>query len=573
MVFWTAGAQKPAAPRTLEEYPSGLGLGAAFAEGWRRNPAMSLADSTALDIAERGAPTYGFRAPGPRQEPDSALLSAAEANQWFGIPGELTFDHAIPARAARLRYEWKRDELRRRSALARASQSTGAALARMGASFLAQALDPVNLAASFIPVVGEARYARLIQLAGTSAFARGGVRAGVGAVEGAVGAAIVEPLVWQGARVRGEQYDLWDSLANVGYGAALGGGLHSIGGAGADVVRSYLTRRRAGKLTAGEQLVESIGRPTHEAATQGAIAAVSEGRPVRVAEVLAVVDPRTKVPEFRAREDDIAGSIEQFADRAVKTQDNAYLRTGPVPAATIDAARSAGVNLEGFNHVMQGDDIRHTLRRHATDPIPVTPADLARVPDIIATADRVTTAQTGRGAPALVFSKREGNLVTVVEEVRAGKKRLAFKTMYFQRIDDGGSGGPGAIDAPAPDYNPDGTPQSLRPQDQILAREPGTAQSIGDTVREINAPDPAEAEAIQRIEAETAKSLAAPEDLQAEIQRQQELLDEELALLGDDLDAADRAALEQAKDIDRQAREEGAAYEAAAACFIRSGGA
>ena len=174
MVFWTHGAQKPAAPRFLEEYSTGAGLGAAFEQAWAQNPVRSIADIETLETAELGSRISRF---GGRRAPDSELMSAEEANHWFGIAGELTFDQPARARAARIRYDWKRDEIRRRDILARASQTTLAAAGRLGASFVAQALDPLNIASAFIPVVGEARYARMLQLAATP-MSRFGVRAG-----------------------------------------------------------------------------------------------------------------------------------------------------------------------------------------------------------------------------------------------------------------------------------------------------------------------------------------------------------------------------------------------------------
>lgn len=582
MVFWTRGPEKPAAPRVLEEYSSGLGIGAALEEAWVGNPLIGAIYSAQRDVAERGAPIPQLDLVGPpgaqqpREAPDSEIMSAQEANHWFGIPGELTFDSDTPARAAQLRYDWKRDELRRRDILDRASQTTGAALARMGASFVAQAADPLNIAMSFIPVVGEARYARLLQLAGSSAFRRAAVRGAVGAIEGAAGAALVEPLVYAGYQARGQQYDLWDSLANVGYGAALGGGLHSIGGAGFDAVRSYTARRRAGKLTDGEMLVENIGRPTHEAMTQGAINQLQDGRRVAVAEGLDVVEPAAKYPVYRADESDISGSIERFADQVTGKQDHSYLQIGEVAPSTIAAAKEIGFDLTGYHHVMQGDDIRHALERHGpgsavpANEVPVTAAELAKVPEIIANPDRVIAVRTKDGHAAIQFNKRMGNTHIVVEEVRGRKKRLAFKTMVIRRAggagDGGIKGGSGGPDLSDGSLLP-GDLQTIRPN-----REPGTAAaSVGDTVREINAPDEIEAQAIARIEAETAKSLEAPEDIQAEIQHHSELLAEETALLGDELDARDRAVLEEGKAIDSQAAEEGKAYDAASICMVKNG--
>jgi hypothetical protein len=87
-----------------------------------------------------------------------------------------------------------------------------------------------------VPVVGEARYAAMLGRA-ASPLGRAGVRAGVGAVQGAAGAAILEPLPLLAARQDQTEYGLSDSLANIALGGLLGGGLHSVGGAVSDAMR------------------------------------------------------------------------------------------------------------------------------------------------------------------------------------------------------------------------------------------------------------------------------------------------------------------------------------------------
>lgn len=107
----------------------------------------------------------------------------------------------------------------------------------VGTSLLVSAIDPLNLAAAFIPVVGEARYAKLMASAGESVIARAGVRAGVGAGSGAVGMAVLEPLDYAARRQEGQDYGMADALRAVLYGAAFGSVLHTAGGGIADVYR------------------------------------------------------------------------------------------------------------------------------------------------------------------------------------------------------------------------------------------------------------------------------------------------------------------------------------------------
>lgn len=128
----------------------------------------------------------------------------------------------------------KTEELQRQAILARAPRTVGAGLGRLGLTLATSFADPLTVASAFVPVVGEARYAAMLQRAGSSVAARAGVRAVVGAAEGGVGAAITEPIIYAAKQQEQADYTLADSLLNIGLGTVFGGGLHVVGGAVAD---------------------------------------------------------------------------------------------------------------------------------------------------------------------------------------------------------------------------------------------------------------------------------------------------------------------------------------------------
>lgn len=103
----------------------------------------------------------------------------------------------------------------------------------LGAYLAVQAKDPIGAATAFIPVVGPARYANMIKGA-ASPLGRAGIRAGVGAAEGALGAAVLEPLAYLGAQSLGDDYGAYNSFMNISFGAGLGGSISSGVGAIAD---------------------------------------------------------------------------------------------------------------------------------------------------------------------------------------------------------------------------------------------------------------------------------------------------------------------------------------------------
>jgi hypothetical protein len=102
---------------------------------------------------------------------------------------------------------------------------------RGGAMLLAGLADPLNVASAFVPVVREARVASMLARAGESGLARAGARAAIGAAEGFAGAAALEVPTYGLRTAMQDDYSLTDSLVNMAFGTALGGGMHAVGGA------------------------------------------------------------------------------------------------------------------------------------------------------------------------------------------------------------------------------------------------------------------------------------------------------------------------------------------------------
>ena len=217
---------------------------AAFDQAMFENPTSAARRIGELNRAEQGDvispayPAYGI--PERRAEPETPLLTAEQARARIKEEGlDLTVDDAgIRAGALDILIERKREETKRKFILDNAPTST--VPVQLLAGFAASALDPINVASAFVPVVGEARYASMLARAGQSVAARAAVRAQVGAVEGAVGAAMVEPLILYASARDQADYDLTNSLLNVAFGSALGGGLHSAGGLIGDLRRGNL---------------------------------------------------------------------------------------------------------------------------------------------------------------------------------------------------------------------------------------------------------------------------------------------------------------------------------------------
>lgn len=209
---------------------TGDAVGAAFQQSFATSITPLFVEAENLFTQETGGVRYD---PINRQllseAPTTSLLSKEQAEQQVKSSGlELDIpDGGIRQGSLDLLLDRRRAE-RERSIILQSAPS-GAAPAVLLASFAAQAIDPINVASAFIPVVGEARYTAM--LARTTTLAgRLGVRAGVGAVEGAVGTALLEPAVYTLSQQLQDDYDLTDSLTNIAFGTVLGGSLRGVGG-------------------------------------------------------------------------------------------------------------------------------------------------------------------------------------------------------------------------------------------------------------------------------------------------------------------------------------------------------
>ena len=233
--------------RTLLDVPANRSdvFGAAFEGAFSTNPSTSLLRLEQLNEQEQGRAVVSgpesYLAPNAgRLDPETPLISAQQARdkvQAAGLDLKIP-DQGIRQGALDILIERQQAQLAREQIMARANG--GYLPTQIAAGLSASLLDPLNIASAFVPVVGEARYARLLAGA-TSPLGRAGVRAGVGALEGSVGAAILEPLPLLAAQADQTEYGLSDSFANIAFGAALGGGLHSIGGAVSDALRRRIS--------------------------------------------------------------------------------------------------------------------------------------------------------------------------------------------------------------------------------------------------------------------------------------------------------------------------------------------
>lgn len=303
-----------------------------FAQAYEENPIAAVSRMLELREDERT---------GPRLNAEQARARLKEA----GLEGAIEVDdNGITEAALATLMERKRIERRRQEIFATSEGGLGQGAARLGVAALTSMADPISAFLNFVPVAGQARYARMLSNAKGIA-GRTGVRLGVGAAEGAAGAAIVEPLIYAMRTQEQADYDAVDSLLNVALGGLVGSGLHTTVGSVAEIFARQRTSGSPGTPQEPRNLPERIDqlpKQQQEQLVRTAVAqAVAEGR-VDVAPMLDAAERRLVEAEINARLDAeeqrlravteasdadrlsrTYGDIDQALQRAIRTRDEA----------------------------------------------------------------------------------------------------------------------------------------------------------------------------------------------------------------------------------------------------------
>ena len=196
-------------------------LGEIAKDAWKYNPVSSAFRLSELEI-NRG------------RIDNEPLIDRQKLNDEYG-KYILIFEEDEKQSTVDILVARKKSEIERQSIIQRGPKGALPALAKLGTSLVTSIADPINLAMMFIPIVGEARFAAMVARAGLT-----GARFRKGAMEGLVGIAAVEPLVYTAATREQSDYDLVDSLIAVTFGGVLGGGLH----VGVGKLKDFNTRRK-----------------------------------------------------------------------------------------------------------------------------------------------------------------------------------------------------------------------------------------------------------------------------------------------------------------------------------------
>jgi len=199
-------------------------------------------------------PVQGARNLYSRFEPFRERISLEEQGRMIeeaGLIGVITPTEGYSREHLQLMLEQKGEEIWRQNVSSRASGFVNNAAGFAG-GLAGSFVDPINIGSAFVPglafrggisalraipatrAVGTSllarNAARQTAIASATGWTRASLLARQGAVEGAIGAAMIEPLVYSGMTAAQADYSLADSLTNVFFGSMMGATLHPIAG-------------------------------------------------------------------------------------------------------------------------------------------------------------------------------------------------------------------------------------------------------------------------------------------------------------------------------------------------------
>lgn len=255
---------------------------------------------------------------------------------------------------------------------------------------------------------------------------------------------IFQPVLQRATYDPSARFDLSDALYDAAVGAAMGGI-----GAGVDVIRQRGNGQADAQTTqeAHPEMRQSTYTPTPANTAEGTQNAAPGVETAVNENGLNSYSEQERVNLSSGKKNKVISTLQDavsFVRNALSNKQNvdrAYL--GKVPDRVAQKVLAdTGVDIRGMGAMMNGNDVRHIMKDHG-DPIaetargqvPVTPDDIARIPEVISAPDRVTVSlkTDSKGRTALVFEKQIGDKYITIQGVSDGKHVLQTDTLYIRK--------------------------------------------------------------------------------------------------------------------------------------------
>ena len=143
----------------------------------------------------------------------------------------------------------------------------------------------------------------------------------------------------------------------------------------------------------------------------------------------------------RATASDVAQYVDDSISKSVFVKD-AILSDEVKPNLSLGAvsedlvqkiATEYGVDISGYTHVLNDNDLRHIYNRHGPhtkEKYPITTEDLKQIPNIIDQADNVYYVSRKDGKSGIYYEKRHNGITYYLEAISTGEGILQNKQMF-----------------------------------------------------------------------------------------------------------------------------------------------
>ena len=255
---------------------------------------------------------------------------------------------------------------------------------------------------------------------------------------------IFQPILQRATYDPSARFDLSEALYDAAVGAAMGGI-----GAGVDVIRQRGNGQTDAQPTqeARPEVQEGTYTPNPANAPEGTQNAAPNVETAVNENGLNSYSEQERVNLSSGKKNKVISTLQDavsFVRNALSNKQNvdrAYL--GKVPDRVAQKVLAdTGVDIRGMGAMMNGNDVRHIMKDHgdpmaeaARGQVPVTPDDIARIPEVISAPDRVIVSPEtdSKGRTALVFEKQIGDKYITIQGVSDGKHVLQTDTLYIRK--------------------------------------------------------------------------------------------------------------------------------------------
>lgn len=187
----------------------GYAMGMAFNSALENNAGVQLWRGLKREFTEPVRPKYLFN--------EQLEVEQKYLNQKYGIEGFWTVPKGMTEKSAIEYHGLKQRQIAAQDTMNQAGLGTAW---QLGVGLAAGLFDPLNIGLSFTPLPWMAKFQAAEQ--SLSLGARIAMRGGVGALEGAAGAMLYEPISYAINKAEGNDYTFKDSLINVFFAAGAG---------------------------------------------------------------------------------------------------------------------------------------------------------------------------------------------------------------------------------------------------------------------------------------------------------------------------------------------------------------